>query len=514
MAWRVLGRLDLAEKSGIVISMVIGDRNTLTLTAYRNARPLGRAAMAKLEQSATSRLPFMAQLYLATTVLPILFNVGSLTLSVQRLLLLLVAIPLTLNLVRGKYGRLIWTDVFFFLHIAWTTLAIAVNNPDRVIQNAGSTGIEFLGGYLVGRAYIRSTDDFIALARFLIFLVCCMLPFALFETVTGHPILIELLDKLPGISGVTIVNIEARMGLERVQAVFAHPIHFGLFCGSVFSLAFIGLKGLATTAQRYMVAAVIGICVFLSLSSGALLPLLLQIFFIGWAFLLRGVRYRWLVLLSIFALLYIAIDLISNRTPMKVFMTYATFSAHNAYWRGIIFEWGMINVWGSPYFGIGLKEWVRPFFMRSGSIDNFWLVNAVRYGIPGFALLMIGYLPPLWWVGRRNFEEGSRIWLLRRAWVFTFAGLTLTLCTVHVWTSVYSFVFFLFGAGMWFLTAETASSPQNAVRATGIRSGRKIEKPKLTGLEEEDVASATLSTTLSAQRGILYSRFTAQKPNR
>jgi hypothetical protein len=122
----------------------------------------------------------------------------------------------------------------------------------------------------------------------------------------------------------------------------------------------------------------------------------------------------------------------------------------------------MINVWGSPIFGIGLNEWVRPFFMRSGSIDNFWLVNAVRYGIPGFLFLILGYLPTLWWIGRRNFDADQRLWLLRRAWMFTFAGLTLTLCTVHVWTSIYSFVFFLFGAGMWFLTTQVSPNQQTA----------------------------------------------------
>ena len=244
------------------------------------------------------------------------------------------------------------------------------------------------------------------------------------------------------------------MGLERVQTVFAHPIHYGLFCGTAFSLLFVGLKGLISTTARYLGSAAIGFCVFLSLSSGALLPFILQLGLIFWAFSLNSVRQRWLILLGLFMLAYVAIDLLSNRTPIKVFMTYATFSAHNAYWRSIIFEWGMINVWANPIVGIGLNEWIRPYYMRSGSMDNFWLVNAVRYGIPGFFLLALGYLPALWKIGRRNFDTDLRLWQVRRAWIFTFVGLTLTLATVHVWTSIYSFVFFLFGAGMWFLTVK------------------------------------------------------------
>lgn len=430
----------------------------MTLTAYGDARPMGRVATEKLDQPTTTRLPFLARFYLLMTVLPILFNVGSLVLSGQRVLLLLLIMPLTFKLLRGAYGRLIWTDYFFFLYILWATVAIAVNNPDRVLQNVGSTGIEFLGGYLVGRAYIRSMDNFLALIRFLAILVCITFPFAVFETLTGRPILIELLGKIPGFTSVAILNIEARMGLERSQVLFAHPIHYGLFCSAAFSLVFVGLKGLISTTRRYLTAAIIGVCVFFSLSSGALLPILLQIFLIFWVYLLRDVRQRWVILLGIFSVIYVVIDLLSNRAPIGVFMSYATFSAHNAYWRGIIFEWGMMNVWANPIFGLGLREWVRPFFMRKGSVDNFWLLNAMQYGIPGFLLLMTGYLPTLWWIGRRNFDADPRLWLLRRAWMFTFAGLTLTLCTVHVWTSIFSFVFFLFGAGMWFLTAEPAST--------------------------------------------------------
>lgn len=427
---------------------------TLTLTAYSDARPRGRVAAPSPDRSAETRLAFPAKLYLATVILPVLFDVGSLSLSGQRVLLLLMFIPLTLNLVRGKYGKLLWTDIFFFLHILWAAVAMWVNNPDRMIQNAGSTSIEFMGGYLVGRAYIRSVDDFIALIRVFVFMVCCTLPLALHETLTGRPIVLELIRKIPGITSVGIVNYPPRMGLERVQALFAHPIHYGLFCSTAFSLFFVGLKDIVSSATRYMAGAVIILCVFLSLSSGAILPLILQIFLILWAFSLNTIRQRWLILLGLFMLAYVMIDLLSNRTPIKVFMTYATFSANNAYYRGLIFEWGMVNVRAHPIFGLGLNDWVRPFFMRSGTMDNFWLVNAVRYGIPGFLLLVFGYLPALWKIGRRNFDANRRLWLLRRAWIFTFAGLTLTLCTVHVWTSIYSFVFFLFGAGMWFLTVE------------------------------------------------------------
>lgn len=415
-----------------------------------------------------TRLPLPVTLYLSAVILPILFRVGPLAMSTLRAYLLVMIIPLTINLVKGKYGRLLFVDYLFFLHILWAVVALAVNNPDQVIENIGSNAIEFLGGYILARAYIQTKEDFAALIKMLIIIIICTLPFAIHETITGRPIIIETIRKLPGIHSVGITTKEPRMGLERVQVMFAHPIHYGLFCSTVFSLAFVGMKNILSGGRRYIASGIIGLCVFLSLSSGALLPIILQMFLILWAASFKNFKQRWLLLFGLIVLAYITIDLLSNRTPMKVFMSYATFSAHNAYWRSIIFEWGMINVWANPIFGIGLNDWVRPSFMNSGSMDNFWLVLAVRYGIPGFLLITVGYFWAIWKIARRDFDGDHITWQFRRAWMFTFIGLSLTLSTVHIWTSIYSFTFFLFGAGIWFISAEPETTTEE-----GPQSGRK-----------------------------------------
>jgi hypothetical protein len=117
-------------------------------------------------------------------------------------------------------------------------------------------------------------------------------------------------------------------------------------------------------------------------------------------------------------------------------------------------------------------------------MDNFWLVMAVRYGIPGFLLIASGYLLALWQIGRRNLGGDLMLENQRRAWMFTFVGLTFTLCTVHVWTNIYSFVFMAFGAGMWFITAtpdtETAGSEAGTAdsRRRGPVYARSFPKPE------------------------------------
>lgn len=421
---------------------------------------IGHTLQAGLERLglARARLAAPVAIYLLAVVLPVTFSLGPLKMNGVRLVLIVLIIPLMINLLRGRYGRILPVDILFFAHMAWVTLALAMNNPSQVVTNVGSTGVEFLGGYLLARAYIRNAGDFVSLIRWLAVIALCLLPFALLESRTGRPMIIDAINSIPGISSVKAVNSGQRLGMERAQTVFAHPIHSGLFFSIVFALVFNGMKGVFSTTTRYATAASAAVCTFLALSSGALLALILQLFMILWAGIFRNNVRKWQILLGLFVILYIAIDIASTRTPIRVFMTYATFSAHTAYWRSIIFDWGMINVWANPLVGLGLNDWVRPKFMVSGSMDNFWLVMAVRYGIPGFLLIAAGYLLTLWKMGRRDFSGDPLMLNLRRAWMFCMVGITFVLITVHIWHTVYSFVFFIFGSGIWMLYAPAGAA--------------------------------------------------------
>jgi hypothetical protein len=478
---------------------------TITSGPYstRSLRPASpMASVAAVAR--TVKLPWPVAVYLFCVVIPIGFQAGPLAMTTLRLFLLVMIVPLTIRLLTGAYGKVFVTDILFILHILWATVALAVNNPDQVIQQVGSVGVEFLGGYAVGRAYIRTREDFVALCKTLVIVVLCLLPFALHETLTGRPLIVETLRKLPGLSSVAIVTIEQRMGLERVQSTFAHPIHYGLFCSVAFSLAFVALKDVSSTGWRFFSSIVIATSGFLALSSGALLAIFLQIALIVWAAVFAGFRQRWWLLVGLFVLAYIVIDLLSNRSPIRVFMSYATFSAHNAYWRGIIFEWGMKNVWANPLFGIGLNDWVRPHFMYSGSMDNFWLVMAVRYGIPGFILLATGYALVVLRIMRLDLGNDTGLAQIRRAWVFTFLGLSFTLCTVHIWTNIYSFVFFMLGAGLWLISTTPGPSKE---RIGALRQASAVSRGSGAGPVESVGVTAQDAPAGPRGAGVRFTRF-------
>lgn len=446
------------------------------LTHRRSDGGVPRSAGALSEAVATvARLPVPVLIYVLCVVFPVSFSLGSLNLTSVRLLLIVMIIPLTIRLLMGKYGRVIATDILFMLHILWATVALAVNNPDRVIEQAGSVGIEFIGGYVLARAYIRSPEDFLGLCRLLVGLVLVLLPFAIVEAVTERHPLLEILGSLPGLGTVPEIAQDKRLGFNRVQGAFAHAIHFGLFAAIAMSMCVVGLKGTMNTARRLISGTLIFVTGFLALSSAAIIALALQLGLLLWSIVFKRLRWRWWFLVSLFVMAYIAVDLLSDRKPIYVFVSYMTFSAGTGYYRVLTFEWGMVNVVANPIFGIGLNDWVRAPWMITASVDNYWLLMAMSYGIPGFLFVALGYIIVLWRVMWRDLEGDAQLMQLRRAWVFNFMGLSFMLFTVHVWGNMYSFVFFMFGAGVWFLEALPRSG--GSYDATVPQAPAKPQKP-------------------------------------
>lgn len=477
-----------------------------------DSRSLARGLSGRaVSPAADDRLPAMVPIYLVTVTLPIFVQAGPVLLSTLRTLLLVMILPMLVRILTDPDRRLHAADILFPLHILWAMLALAVNNPDRLIEQTGSVGAEFLGGYLLGRVYVRTPGAFLRLCRMLVWIVVCMLPFAIFEAVTTRPIVAELLNRLPGLRSVANVYVGLpRLGLDRVQLTFAHPIHFGLFCSIAFPLCVVALGDIWSPLRRTVFGSLVALACFLALSSGALLAILLQFGLIAWSRLFAQFRLRWWLLVGLFGLAYVVIDLLSNRTPLKVFMSYATFSAETAYWRGLIFDYGMQNVWAHPLFGLGLNDWARPEWMFTSSVDNFWLLMAMRYGIPGFALVTLGYALALGKIMARDFSGDAVLTHIRRAWVFTFLGLSFTLCTVHVWTNIYSFVFFMFGAGMWLITARPGQGGEGAPAGAAPPAAQGPVYSRFPQLGAEPPAAASLQAAAGSAAPLRHARHGVQ----
>lgn len=433
-----------------------GTMPKMTLSA-QIIKPSGRAAVSEAAKEASSspgKLAFPVFLYLLGIAIPIEFKIGPLNMSGVRTVLIVFTVPILIKLLQGRYGKLLFTDFLFFLFSIWVIITLFKNTPASALSFGGSVAVEFFGGYLLARAYVRSAESMLATYRAVLILLIFTIPLALYEGQTGQALIPNLIRslKFSSFPDFTHPTDAMRLGLYRPQVIFAHPIHYGLFGSTVFSIIFVGFEQVFSKTRRYMSSALIFIAVFLSLSSGGLLPVFIQMFMIFWAFSFRRYGGKWYILLSLMFMMYLLVSMISNRTALDVFMSYATFNPGNAYWRKLIFIWGMQNVWANPFMGIGLNDWFRPEFMTPDSVDNFWLLNAMRYGIPGFLLITTGFLLPVWRIAWHRIEEANPAWKLRRAWVFTILALTFALSTVDVWSTALSYVAFLFGSGIWFLS--------------------------------------------------------------
>ncbi|MEE4347070.1 MAG: hypothetical protein V2I53_09755 [Paracoccaceae bacterium] len=393
-------------------------------------------------------------------------NLGGLRLSVFRMVLLVMFIPMVLTLLSGRRGRLTIFDALVFGHAGWALLAlIKWGGLAQGIESGGIYIVEFVGAYLVGRLYIRSYEDFAAFSRAFVMIVVVMLIFTIPEALTSVHILHDTIAVVMG--GAPAPFIEQRMGLERTFGPFDHPILYGVFSASAFSMAYFMIAEKRLTNWGGM-AQVLGVALatFMSASGGPYVVLMMQGFVAIWERVLGKITGRWRMLFGLFGLIYLAIDLLSNRSPFHVFVTYFTFSTTSAYNRILIFEYGTAEVWRNPIFGLGLGDWIRPVWMSDG-MDNFWLLIAVRYGLPAWAMmvgLMIGMLIV---VGkRRNLPEHWR--RARHAWAFTLFGITVAAATVHLWNALFVLFIFLIGSGAWLIDAKpeapTAAKPITRIR--------------------------------------------------
>jgi hypothetical protein len=181
----------------------------------------------------------------------------------------------------------------------------------------------------------------------------------------------------------------------------------------------------------------------------------LQVGLVLWDRITAGLPGRWAILGLLFVSALVVVSLFSNRSPVKVFISYASFSAQSSYNRILIWDYGTAEVARHPFLGIGLGEWVRAPWM-SASMDNFWLVVAVRYGLPALLFLVAAILLVI--AGATGQRGRSDEWIrCRTGWIVTIAAISIASCTVHLWNNTFGFFLFFLGAGTWLV--ERANAP-------------------------------------------------------
>eukprot|EP00439_Symbiodinium_sp_Y106_P088274 s1_g810.t1 len=303
-------------------------------------------------------------------------------------------------------------------------------------ENIGITGLEYLVPYFTARVFVRSREDLAAVIKVLMWLAIGISVFAWIEAITAFSLF----------RGESIASQGQRLGLYRAAGPFPGPIQWGFFASSLVAFMVSQAMGPGRFKFGHLVATILVLgAVFTSLSSAAYMAVAIQIGLT--AYLLMSIRLdrRWLLFAVGAMLLYVFIDLLSNRTPVHVFFSYATLNPWTGYYRLLVWDFGWQNFLTSPLVGIGFNDWFRAHWMTA-SIDAYWLVLLMRYGILGTLPLVLATLAALRIVGRSIEREPTEFPIgIAIAWSFSVISAIVVGFTVHYFGHALLVMMFLFG---------------------------------------------------------------------
>jgi len=194
----------------------------------------------------------------------------------------------------------------------------------------------------------------------------------------------------PGYESALALKAETlyRDGVIRAMGPLEHSILFGAVC------TWFGIVAFMTFKSRVFGWGVAGIALIGVLFSQAKSPLLGCL--IGFALAIVHAatpRFtaRWKMIGTCVTVLLVAVFTFSG-SPVATLVRLCGVSPEAAWYRQAIWDVGGPVVLGSPIFGIGLNgdwNWQSNGALVSGSVDAFWLAQAMMYGIPGSALILL-----------------------------------------------------------------------------------------------------------------------------
>ena len=436
------------------------------------AEPGGMATLPDDQIQSSAGRKFTIALFLILIIVPIQINFGTVRMSPYRFMLMAAFVPMVALWLSGKAGRVRPADWLLVGYGVWTIISLTLNHNGQRLEFSVIFFVETVGAYLLGRLAIRNLEDFTFFAKVLFWVLLLFIPFGWAEGVTRESTYISLFEGF----GETIApaGIDIRWGLNRAQVAFEHPILYGMFTASAFSVLFYSSLADRKRSAGFRRAWVSIVATFFSLSSGALSPIGVQMALMAFNGIFRSIAKRWKYFAIGAVVFYVLLDLASNRRPFEVIASALAFSNSTYYWRVLIFEFGMNNVWANPGFGLGLRNWARPHWMFTSTVDNFWLVVAMRFGIPAFFMFLGFYVLTAWGLIRANLPV-KILSQQRYGAVFTMVAMALGISTVWLWNGVYVYFLFLLGSFSWMI--DLGEKTQASAPATDT-PGEETTAPK------------------------------------
>lgn len=336
-----------------------------------------RAPYAAVKLQATSIGLWMPIVVFYSMLLPagMQYSVGTILLVPYRLTLLVIA-PLALSRFMANRQRLVFADYAIAISIAWMFLSMSVHEGfGDALQAGGLMAIDYAVPYLIARATLRTIHDLRALLKAILPAVIVMGASMAFEAISHRLILQQYFPTRRFESA----DYHMRLGLLRAWGPFAHPIGGGLFLTSLMPLYWFGGR---TPAAKYG-GSIAALCGIFSISSAAFINAVSIPAILTYAILAsgQGHRFTWRSFLTVTISIAVAIQVFASGGIGGWLARNIVLDAGTARFRLLIWEFGSKSVVDNPLFGIGYGTYERLSWMVSGTVDNFWLNMAMRYGI-------------------------------------------------------------------------------------------------------------------------------------
>jgi hypothetical protein len=185
---------------------------------------------------------------------------------------------------------------------------------------------------------------------------------------------------------------------------------------------------------------------FFSMSSAALLGLMMGGILWLYDWLTERVwNVTWRLFLMFAAALYVTVELVTSTGFYGLMVRYASLNTASAYNRVLIWNYGTENIARHPWFGLGYSDWVRPSWMHSGSFDHFWLIMALRFGIPASVLLLVATVGAIALLAIKSQTYRPEDARLLRGLAISLSVFALGAVSVSLWLSVLVWFFMLVG---------------------------------------------------------------------
>ena len=378
-------------------------------------------------------------LLILVVMVPIEFSLklGSLSLTASRLYLVFLTFMILPYLGEVKLRAFDW---FFIGHVAWTCVAYAkIYGVGGAVEMSGSYFLEFLTVYLAARIYLKTLGNILSVIRLLFYMFLIAGALALPEALTGIRYPHELASAITG--NTYRIDYSERLGIVRAVSLFEHPILYGIFCASLFSLVWFT----STRAERVYKAPLIVAATWLSASSAPLLTVMVQAFLIAGERLTRQFKMRRDRILAALALsFFLFVQFFVGRGLVGV-LALLTISPGTAYTRQSQWDYSIDDVMRSPWFGFIPGTYTRPFWLAP-SIDNWWLLIIMRSGIPSLILLALSVLC-LWSALARRKSVSKEFINVRLGWGLMMLALLLGAATVTFFGKLQPLFAFYMGFG-------------------------------------------------------------------